>query len=126
MQRESIPKTLKTSELEKLQKELDQEAEKWGELGLSLDSTEHSPSTLFVLKCQVQAIQNCLMADGEVNDYNLNIEFKTIMLNDMIGLREGAEKRLEQAKIEYLTGRSITPVVPGLKLLGPDGEEIKI
>lgn len=126
MQREAIPKTLKTSELEKLQKELDAEAAKWEELGISLDQTHHSPATLFVLKCQVQALQNCLLKDGKVNTDNLNREFKTLMLNDMISLRETAEDQMQEAKYDYITGKQRGPIVPNLKLLGPDGEEIKL
>lgn len=113
-------------DIEKLQAELDEEAELWEQAGLSVDNTSHSNGSIFIMKQQIQAIINVLLTNKLVGEEEINIEFKTLLLNSLRELREMFGPAMEQARISELMGRPQKITLPEHKLLGSDGKELKI
>lgn len=109
--------------LEDLQEALDEEAKTWEELGMAMNMVQHSNDSVFILKQQNQAMLNMMLSKGLVTEEELNIEFKTLLLNSMRVLREDFEsQRREQV------GKMVQPgiALPDHRLLGPNGERIKL
>src|SRR5262245_32415415 len=101
-----VPPTQKT-EMEKIQKALDHEAEEWNRLGMSANGIRHDAEGIWMLKLQVQAMMNALLQKGLLTEDDVNLQFKQLMLNDMQVYREQAEKQRRDS------------LVPDIKLLGP-------
>lgn len=123
---EKVPET-KKSELEKVQSELQKETEIWSELGMTLDQTIHPPGSIYAVKMQMQTIINLLLEKGYATNEEFNIEFKTLILNDMRRMREQEEPAIREARQQHiLHGSKPDIAVPQLRLLGPDGRDLKI
>ncbi len=116
---------VKVDELENLQQKLEEEGELWEKAGYSLENTAHSSTSLFIIKQQIQAIQNLLLKLGVFNEDELNIEFKRLMLGEMIALREQMFPILGQQRI-LGNGKDIAVPDSGqTKIFGSDGKEIR-
>lgn len=85
------------SDLEKLQEELDAEAALWNERHYHLNNLSHSNESIFQAKAQLQAITNVLIKLGLATEDQLNLEFKTVLLNDLRGVRENVIEPAESA-----------------------------
>lgn len=123
---EKVPET-KTSELDKLQKGLEEELQLWNELGMSLDQTGHPPGSIYAMKMQVQTIINLMLAKGFCTNEEFNIEFKTLLLKDMQKMRADNEPAIrEMRRQQIVSGVKPDLAIPKLRLLGPDGTDLKI
>lgn len=114
-----------TQRLTDLQDRLDEEAERWAELDISIDSVHHSNSSLWLVKQQLQAVLNLLLKKELITEDEINLEFKQLMLASLQELR-AEYQRTKEAGIASLIGSHEDIVLPsGAKLLDQDGREIK-
>lgn len=121
-----VPET-KKGELEKVQEELQKELEVWNNLGMSLDQTGHPPGSIYAMKMQIQTIINLLLAKNLVTNEEFNIEFKKLLLADMQKMRAENEPAIREARRQHiLAGGKPDIAIPHLRLLGPDGRDLKI
>jgi len=110
---ERVPGTQKT-ELEKIQDEIEVEARRWNEIGMRSSGIRHDPESIWILKLQVQAMMNVILEKELATAEEINIQFKTLMLNDMRLYREQAELQRRES------------LVPEMTLLDPNGKPFKI
>jgi hypothetical protein len=110
--------------LEEIQAKLDDEAALWEAEGIGINQTSHTNESIFVLKQQSQAILNVLIKSGLITEEQINIEFKTIMYNSMVELRESFLASRRQ-QVEQMIGAPKI-ALPDHRLIGPDGQEIKL
>ena len=123
---EKVPET-KKSDLEKAVENLQAEINRWKELGMSLERTEHTNQMHYILKMQVQTIINIMLKNNLVTEDDFNLEFKTILAEAMQEMREKNEPQIrEQRRRIIMQGAKADLVVPEFKLLGPDGKDIKL
>jgi len=121
-----IPETRK-SDLEKIEAELKKEVEAWNELGMSLDGTVHVPASIYFLKMQVQTIINFMLEKEIAANEEFNLEFKTLILNDMRRMREENEPNIKEARRQAIVGGAKPQIaVPKIRVLGKDGRELDI
>ena len=102
----------KKGRLEAIQKELEEEVKVWDKEGYSIGQIGHPPESIFQLKAQHQALINTLITLKVVDEEELNITFKTIILNDMKMIRENM---IEPAKKEALR----QSIVDGINFVPP-------
>lgn len=107
--------------LKSVQKELDEEVEKWKNASMSPDGFKHTPSSIFDLKCRVQALINVICKELNVNEDKLQLEYLTIFLHDLRLLREQFEPQIRQQRIATVTGRKDI-AIPQPRIIGPDGK----
>lgn len=123
---DKVPGT-KKSELEKAEAALKAEVEAWNNLGMSLDQTQHPNSSIFALRLQVQTIINIMLEKNLVTNEEFNIEFKKLVLADMKQMREANEPEIREQRRQAIVGGARPPIaVPHLRLIGPDGKDLKI
>lgn len=119
---EKVPGTGKTP-LEKVQAELQEEIDLWNELGMSLNNTTHPPASLYAIKMQVQTLINLLIEKNFFTNEEFNIEFKTLILNDMRRLREFHEPQIREERRQAILGGGKPDItIPNLRIIGPDGK----
>lgn len=113
--------------LEKLTKKLEKEVEIWNELGMNLENTVHSPSSIYALKMQMQTLINLLLEKGIATNEEFNIEFKTLILNDMQRMRAVHEPQIREERRQAIVhGVKKDIAVPEIRVIGPDGRDLKI
>lgn len=113
--------------LEKLTAKLEKEVEAWNELGMSLENTMHTPSSIYALKMQMQTLINILLEKGIATNEEFNIEFKTLILNDMQRMRAAHEPQIREERRQAIVhGVNRDIAVPEIKVIGPDGRDLKI
>ena len=95
--------------LEQFEALIIEEEGKWSELGISLNNIQFSGTDLFGLQCKLQAITNCIVS-GTLDEENLNLHLKAIILESMEAIREGIEPAVRQARIDRLR-QNIVPRV---------------
>lgn len=114
--------------LESLQKELDEEAAKWESIGITLDHTQHTNSSIFLVKQQIQTVINLMLKKEIITEDEINIEFKTLLLNSMREIRGQSEAAIQKSKIAELLGKPQDIALPSneVRIVGKDGKEIKL
>lgn len=123
---ESVPES-KKSDLEKTEAKLQAEINRWNELGMSLERTNHTNQMHYLLKMQVQTIINIILKKNLVTEDEFNIEYKEILEDAMRAIREEHEPQIRKQKRQMIVEGAKPPlVVPEFKLLGPDGREVKL
>ena len=88
---------------------IQEEEEKWMQLGIGLNNMQFTGAELFALQCKLQAITNCIVS-GTLDEENLNLHLKAIILESMEAIREGIEPAVRQARIDRLR-QNIVPRV---------------
>lgn len=113
--------------LEKLITKLEDEVKIWDELGMNLENTTHAPSSIYALKMQMQTLINLLLEKGFTTNEEFNIEFKTLILNDMQRMRAAYEPQIREERRQAIVhGVKKDIAVPEIKVIGPDGRDLKI
>lgn len=108
-----VPET-RESELEKVNKLLEEEADEWRKLRMHTNMIEHPEDSLWIMKMQIQTIFDILIKSGLRTEDEVNLTYKKLMLTDMRLMRKQVEEKRRDS------------IVPEMKLLGPDGEPFKI
>jgi len=83
--------------LQELNEQIDAEVLEWNKLDLHPNKLRHDPESLWVMKLQLQAIMNVLLAKELLNEEELNIEYKRLQLNDMRILSENYREQRRQS-----------------------------
>lgn len=86
--------------LEEVTTALEAEAQEWNRRGLNLNALNPGqlPPLLLDMSVKIQAITNCLIEAGVMNDDDINFQFRVIMLNNMRAMRE-AQPDMERQNI---------------------------
>ena len=87
----------KKARLEALVQKVDEEEQRWRELGMHLNMMKYTPEEIFMWKCMQQALVNCFVK-GKNEEIDLNIELKEVIVGTMKEIREAVEPQILEAK----------------------------
>lgn len=122
-----VPGSFVTDRLTKLDQEIQSELEEWNSLGMFLEGITSSNESILMVKMQIQTIINLLLTRTDVSEDDLNLEFKTIMLETLKELRDKFTPEAERRRIAAITGQDPNEniEVPQFRLLGPNGKPVE-
>lgn len=85
----------KQAAIEDLDRQIAEEESEWIMMGLNANVTVHTPEHIWRLELQLQALINVLILTGLVEQEDLSIQYKKLMLQDMRDIRAQAEAQKE-------------------------------
>lgn len=112
---ERIPPTQKT-DLEKMREAINEEREEWNKRGLNPNMTVHPPASLWTAKMQIRALMQLLIEKGIIEEEDMDLQFQTILLDEMQVIRGQAEAQQTQPNV----------AVPEIQLLDQHGRPLKL
>lgn len=94
-------------DLEEVQEALDQENGLWQQQGLSMQglNMNNLPAMIIDIQVKQQALINVLITSGIIDEADLNLQYKRILLNDLRALRAAApQQRSDAIRARILDG----------------------